>query len=222
MVWLDHGHLAWKPYDVALKLEPAARDRPLLGLFNNVAKLSPSALTAYANILRRVPEARLVLKYGDRYGVPVVRDRFRRAFADRGVMPDRLIFHERAATLEDHLRLMQAVDLALDSFPYQGTMTSLECLAVGTPIVSRCGEYYAHRATSAMMMRMGLDELVAGDDREYVEIAVQLLHNLDDLRELRSLVLERFYSSSLTDPSGLAKELENVFRHWCHTSTGSV
>jgi predicted O-linked N-acetylglucosamine transferase (SPINDLY family) len=116
--------------------------------------------------------------------------------------------------LEQHLRTLASVDLALDSFPYQGTMTSLECLSVGTPIVSCCGDYYAHRATSAMMMRMGLFELIASDTDEYIEIAVQLLYDLPSLRAMRQVVDERFRSSPLTDPAGLTRELESHFTDW--------
>ena len=206
--------LAWRPYDIAKGISVESREGPLLGVFNNVAKISPKALRTYAAIMRRVPAARLVLKYGDRYGVPAMQDRYRREFAAQGVLPHRLEFRTQAETLEEHLRTMASVDIALDAFPYQGTMTSLECFAVGTPIVSCCGAYYAHRATSAMMLRMNLHELVASDPEEYEEIAVQLLYDLDSLRSLRTVIRERFYHSTLTDPLGLARELEEKMTSW--------
>ncbi|MGB7345718.1 MAG: hypothetical protein WBD20_15995, partial [Pirellulaceae bacterium] len=225
LVWLQHAMLAWRPYEITdeirqevlgeLRDDEFANDRkPVLGLFNNVAKISPTALQTYATIMRRVPQAKLILKYGDRYGVRVLQDRYRREFAAHGVLPHRLEFRTQAETLEQHLRTLASVDLALDSFPYQGTMTSLECLSVGTPIVSCCGDYYAHRATSAMMMRMGLFELVAADADEYAEIAVQLLYDLPSLRAMRSVVDERFRDSTLADPVGLTRELESYFAVW--------
>ncbi len=214
LVWLDHAMLAWRPYKIAKDIIAEPHSGPVLGAFNNVAKISPKALKTYAAIMRRVPDARLIFKYGDRYGVPAMRDRYRREFAANGVLPDRIEFRTRAESLDDHLRTMASVDLALDAFPYQGTMTSLECLAVGTPIVSCCGDYYAHRATSAMMMRMGMHELVASDAEEYEEIAVQLLYDLDTLRQLRPQVKAMFYSGPLTDPSGLARELEEKMLGW--------
>jgi predicted O-linked N-acetylglucosamine transferase (SPINDLY family) len=224
LIWLQHAMLAWRPYRIADEIrqevssdqldEAQGDSPPVLGLFNNVAKISPSAIKTYAAIMRRVPESRLILKYGDRYGVDLLRDRYRREFAAHGVLPHRLEFRTRAESLEQHLRTLASVDLALDSFPYQGTMTSLECLSVGTPIVSCCGDYYAHRATSAMMMRMGLFELIASDTDEYIEIAVQLLYDLPSLRAMRQVVDERFRSSPLTDPAGLTRELESHFTDW--------
>lgn len=214
LVWLEHAHLAWQPYPIVEHVQVAPRGQPVVGLFNNVAKVSATAINTYAEILRRVPEARMVLKYGDRYQVPALQDRYRREFAARGVLPDRLEFRTRSESLLEHLTTMASVDLALDSFPYQGTMTSLECLAVGTPVLSCCGEYYARRATSAMMMRMRMHELVAGDPQEYAEIAVQLLGELQVLRSLRATVLQRFHEGPLTDPEGLTRELEAVFQRW--------
>ncbi|WP_186775164.1 O-linked N-acetylglucosamine transferase family protein [Allorhodopirellula solitaria] len=214
LVWLEHAHLAWRPYEIAQDISPVLGKQPVLGVFNNVAKISPAAIAAYAQILKRVPQASILFKYGDRFGVSILRDRYRQAFAAHGVPPHRLQFRTRAETLQEHLQTMANVDLALDAFPYQGTMTSLECLCVGTPIISCCGDYYAHRATSAMFIRMGLQELVADDSDEYVEIAVELLHDREGLKGLRAEVWNRFHHGALTNPHGLAGELESTFAGW--------
>jgi predicted O-linked N-acetylglucosamine transferase (SPINDLY family) len=137
-----------------------------------------------------------------------LRDRYRELFASRGVLPHRLEFCGVSQSLEEHLRTMASVDLALDPFPYQGTMTSLECLSVGTPMITRGGAYYAHRATSAMLLRMGMHELVAGDSEEYIEIGVQLLQDLSMLRELRTSVKAKFNTSPLCDPIGFMRDFE--------------
>ncbi len=210
-IYLESGFLTWQPYGAVSKIDHhVVNGAPQLGSLNNVAKISPIAIDAWADILRRVPDATLMLKYGDRYGEELVCDRFRRTFAERGIMPYRLQFRRRSETLEGHLSLMAELDLALDSFPYQGTMTSLECLAVGTPIVSLCGEYYAHRATSAMMLRLGFPELVATSTEEYVEIASQLLANPDEIRLLKEEIKERFHSSVFASPKPWVRELEQT------------
>ncbi|TWU42180.1 O-linked N-acetylglucosamine transferase, SPINDLY family protein [Novipirellula artificiosorum] len=214
LIWLDHAHLAWRPYPEVANVSVASRGAPLLGVFNNIAKISPTAIAAYATILKKAPQASVLFKYGDRYSIRSVQDRYRREFASCGVLPRQLRFQTRAETLETHLQTMMSVDLALDAFPYQGTMTSLECLSVGTPIVSCCGEFYAHRATSAMMIRLGMPELVAGDAEEYVEIAVQMLNDLSRLRELRAELRRRFLASTLTDPVGLVREIETRVCGW--------
>ncbi len=116
LVWLNHSHVTWKPYACADQLPEPRREGPVLGLFNNVAKISPSALEAYAMILRRVPEAKLLIKYGDRFGVPALQDRYHRIFAHWGVLPHRLVFYTKTLSTEEHLALMASVDLRLTRF----------------------------------------------------------------------------------------------------------
>lgn len=209
-LYLACGFLAYQAPDWIRQIheQPRSRERLRIGCFNNVAKISRSAMACWAEILKRTPEVDLTLKYGDRYQVTLVADRFREIFAANGVCPSRLDVRPMTKTYQDHFCQLAEVDLALDSFPYQGTMTTLETLSVGTPIVSLAGKYYAHRATSAMMIRLGMEELVASDEDEYVEIACQLLRNPDLLRGLRGELLERFFSSPLTDVPSFTQTLE--------------
>ena len=69
---------------------------------------------------------------------------------------------------------MSRVDAVLDSLDFSGGITSLECLAQGLPIVTLPGACLRGRQTSAMLRRIGLDELVARDAEDYVAIALRL------------------------------------------------
>ena len=216
-LWFDSGFLAWEPYEAVAKVRQSLGDStrsgpPRLGTFNNISKISTSAIRCWAQILRRSPDATLAFKYGDRYGVHIVRDRVCRLFAEHGVCSDRLEFMPLAETLQDHLSVMADVDLALDSFPYQGTMTSLECLSVGTPVLSLAGDFYAHRATSAMMMRLGMIELVAETQESYVELATQLLADPEMLRQMRFDLADAFHKSDLVNTKQFVSEWESKLR----------
>ena len=211
LIRLDCSHLAWVPYDCVKEVHPKIHSGPLrIGSFNNVAKISNSAIDCWAKILRRCPSVILHMKYGDRFEVKLVQDRFYRLFAERGVLPERIRFHPCCPTYKQHLETVQEIDLALDSFPYQGTMTSLETLSVGTPIVSKAGEYYAHRATSAMVERIGFPELVARTNEEYVEIACQILNDAKGLRALKSHVRSRFHEGALVNTREFTQQLETA------------
>ena len=107
---------------------------------------------------------------------------------------------------------MADVDLALDSFPYQGTMTSLECLSVGTPILAKAGQYYPHRSTSAILEKIGMHELTTDSVEEYEEVAVQLLKDMELLKEMRQLVRRQFYSSDLVDVEGFALKFAQLLQ----------
>jgi predicted O-linked N-acetylglucosamine transferase (SPINDLY family) len=209
LIRLESGMLAWEPYNECRNIPRKTRSGPVtVGSFNNVSKISQAAIRCWAEILKRCPDVKLTMKYGDRFEVICVQDRIRRLFAEHGVMPNRIQFSKCCSSLSEHLLAMSDVDLALDSFPYQGTMTSLETLSVGTPVVSLAGDYYAHRATSAMQYRLGFSELVGANSEEYAEICVQLIRDPDGLRALRPMISERFFHSDLTKPAVIMSDLE--------------
>ncbi|MEX1027438.1 MAG: hypothetical protein WD049_05450 [Candidatus Paceibacterota bacterium] len=131
------------------------------GSFNNVAKISRSAYTAWVEILKRVPHSHLRFKYGKSFGSKWMQEQVRSRFASAGIDTRRLEFLPAMPTLSEHLSAIGGVDVALDSFPYHGTMTTLETLTMSVPVIALRGQTYSRRASSAMLTRLGADELVA-------------------------------------------------------------
>jgi predicted O-linked N-acetylglucosamine transferase (SPINDLY family) len=95
----------------------------------------------------------------------------------------------------------------------------LETLTMSVPVITLCGETYVRRASSALMMRLGLNDLVAHTPEEYVNLAVELANNGSLLKELRLGLRERFFSSDICDVAGFVAELEATYRRlwaeWC-------
>jgi predicted O-linked N-acetylglucosamine transferase (SPINDLY family) len=195
------------------------------GVFNNPSKVSDSALAAWARILQETPGSRLVVKYGGKFVSEALRERWRDWFARTGIDPDRLSFLPAAPTVAGHYRAIGAVDIALDSFPYQGTMTTLETLGMGVPVLTLAGEMASRRASSALLLRLGLDELVAQDVANYVDKATGLARSPDKLEGLRPKIRERFLASEICDMPGFVGELEGVYRRlwreWCEKNPTS-
>lgn len=189
------------------------------GSFNNTSKLSDTILRMWAEIMKRVPESRLTFKYGDRFESEWLCERMRSVFATAGVDPARLTLLPMMKTVVEHLQAIGNVDIALDTFPYQGTHTTLETLTMSVPVITLCGETYVRRASSALMMRLGLNDLVAHSPDEYVNLAVELAGNPSLLRELRLGLRDRFLASEICDVAGFVAELEAIYRRlwaqWC-------
>jgi predicted O-linked N-acetylglucosamine transferase (SPINDLY family) len=222
LIRLQHGFLCYQPPDELPPPGPSPATKNgyvTFGSLNNIAKISESALAAWADILRRVPDSRLTFKYGDRYQSEVVCERIKSVFAHAAIDPARLRFLPSQPSLQTHLQTLAQVDLALDSFPYQGTMTTLETLAMSVPVITLCGQTYSRRASSALLLRLGLNDLVAESRDEYVDLAVALANNPPLLDDLRGGLRERFLSSEVCDVAGFVRELEatyrRVWREWC-------
>ncbi len=136
-------------------------------------------MAVWAEILRRVPAARLVLKYRG-LGDQTVKRRYLDLFAARGVEPQRLELLPSSSYAE-YLAAYHQVDVALDPFPFSGSVTTCEALWMGVPVVTCPGETFASRHSLSHLSNVGLTETIARDLDEYVELAVSLAGDLPRL-----------------------------------------
>lgn len=185
--------------------------------YNIVPKTSALTIDLWSRVLRELPDARLML--GNRgFGVAAAVERVRKQFAERAIDPGRISFQgwaPRAELLAGYNR----ADIALDTFPYNGGLTSCEAMWMGVPVVTLPGETFASRHGLAHLTAAGLPEMVARDPDDYVKIAVDLAKDLPRLATLRGGLRERLASSPLCDGRRFAENfgtlLRSAWRHWC-------
>lgn len=222
LVRMKRGFLCYRPVDDLPAPDPLPAEKNghiTFGSFNNPTKVSPTCFRMWTQILKEVPDSRLYVKYGNRFRDPALQERWASEFAAAGVDPERIAIATAIPTLLGHLQAIGAVDIAFDPYPYQGTHTTLETLSLGVPVVTLCGETYVRRASSALLMRLGFDELVARTPEEYIRIAVGLASDRESLARLRAGIRTRFRNSEICDVAGYVAELEGVYRQlwqsWC-------
>ncbi|MCC6610633.1 MAG: tetratricopeptide repeat protein [Burkholderiales bacterium] len=180
------------------------------GCFNNLAKLNPGVLKLWARILAALPDARLALQASALSDTPN-RERFRALARECGIPDDRLALRPFAPA-EQAAAAYHDIDIALDPFPFCGGMTSLDALWMGVPVVTLPHVMIAGRQTASMLANLDLSELIAGDEAQYVDIAVGLARDLDRLAGLRAGLRERFRRSPLADYAGFTRALERAYR----------
>jgi predicted O-linked N-acetylglucosamine transferase (SPINDLY family) len=181
------------------------------GCFNNTVKLSDSFLDLAARVLNAVPGSRLVLK-GGALETQSVSGRVRQRFDAAGVAPERIDLRGWTAAVEDHLDAYREIDVALDSFPYNGTTTTCEALWMGVRVVTLRGDRHTARVGASLLGWLGLDELVAGDAEEFVRICARLAGDVDGAAALRAGLRERMRASLLVDEAGFTRELERCYQ----------
>jgi len=197
------------PADMPPPGAPRAADAvPTFGMFNNFAKASPAAIEAWAEILARAPQARLLL-----VGVPPgdTRERLRAPFEARGVAADRLVFHGRVS-YDAYCALHREVDIALDSFPYAGGATTCDALWLGVPVLTLAGDAVLARSGASLLTAAGLREWIAHSPEDYVERALRLVAARDALAALRSGLRERTAASALCDAPRFMRGFEGLLR----------
>ena len=203
---------------------PSASGAPItFGSFNFHQKLSRRALNLWGQVLRAVPDSRLILKsFG--LDVPEVAQRLKRVAAEEGIDMARVEVLMPEADFAAHMALYAKVDIALDPFPYNGTTSSAEALWQGLPLVTLAGNRHAARVGASILHQLGLDELVADDRAAYVDIAAKLASDPARLLALRSGMRERMLASPFCDAPGFAKRFEvmlrDVWSRYCAQQTG--
>lgn len=210
---LPRSFLCYRPgpeTDPVPPLPSAGAGRITFGCFNNLQKLSDPFLAVAARTLDAVPGAQLVIKAKPLQFESVrahLAERFRRAGGD----PARLVLRPWAPTVGEHIASYREIDIALDSFPYNGTTTTCEALWMGAPVVTLAGDRHASRVGASLLHSMGLDSLVARDADEFVRIAAGLAGDLAALARLRAGLRERLKRSPLMDETGFVRELEEAY-----------
>jgi protein O-GlcNAc transferase len=198
---------------------PRAAGPLILGSSSNPAKLNDRVIRLWARILLDLPEARLRLKYRERFGDPLIQRRWRRLVAGEGVDPARLDFVVGDLGTEPHLKRIGETDIALDPFPFNGATTTYEALWMGVPVVSLTGERFVGRMGLALLAQIGLADLAAASESDYVAKVVGLARDQGRLARLRSSLRDRLKRSPLLDAAFHARQVEAVFRlmwqDWC-------
>jgi predicted O-linked N-acetylglucosamine transferase (SPINDLY family) len=137
-----------------------------------------------------------------------------------GIEAERVEFAE-ICPRRDYLKLYHRLDVVLDPFPYNGHTTSLDALWMGVPVVSLAGTSPVSRGGLGILTNIGLPELIAWSQEEYVNQASALARDLPRLARLRATLRSRMEASPLMDARGFTQAIENAYRtmwrHWCHT-----
>ena len=209
---------------------PAPAQRPaegvIFGCFNSPSKVTDSCLIAWGRLLRSIPGSRLLLK-GFGFGKEGIRKHFTERFASCGVTMDRIDLVDRTNSTREHLAQYHKVDIALDTFPYNGTTTTCEALWMGVPVVTLKGDRHAARVGASLLTSIGRTEWIASSVDEYLKIAAQLAANPANLRETKGQIRTEMSNSVLLDHVGQAARFGDAIRRcwiqWCEgCDPGSV
>ncbi|MHA7817172.1 MAG: O-linked N-acetylglucosamine transferase family protein [Pseudohaliea sp.] len=205
---LDQPRLVYEApaYAPPVTVRPATAGELVFGSFNRHEKTSTAVVEAWSALLRAVPSARLLLK-NRAYAEAELRDSFLSRFTERGIAPERIEFRP-ASPHAGMLAEYADMDIALDTFPYNGGLTTCEALWMGTPVLTLEGSRIISRQSSAMLQSVGLDDFVARTQEEFVSKGAWWAAHRDGLVTLRAGLRERMAASPLTDGAAYTRALE--------------
>ncbi len=191
--------------------------RVTLGSLHRYQKISQQVLDLWAQVMRALPSARLLLFHTSLTGD--VKDHLHTQLTRRGIDPRR--FELLDQTDDPHyLYVYHRIDIGLDVFPWNGGTTVREALWMGVPVVGLYGDRSSARSTAAALHQAGLPELIARSPSEYVQIVEHLSNDLNRLQDLRDSIRRRVRDTLCNAPAvtrGIERAYRQMWRKWCQS-----
>lgn len=195
------------------------------GSFNNLAKINEGVVTLWSELLNEFPTAYMLIK-NPSLSDQSSRERCLEMFARHGISADRVRLMGLAVTTREHLDAYSQMDIALDTFPYNGTTTTCEALYMGVPVITLAGRAHAGRVGVSLLTSLGLTNCVAETHEDYVSRAGALAEDLPSLVELRKTLRSRMQKSPLCNGPAFAGKMEQAYRAmwntWCDSKPQEV
>jgi protein O-GlcNAc transferase len=182
------------------------------GSFNSLSKISATTIECWGKILGALPQSRLRLT---RIRSPQRAADIVSILEQSGIEPARIDC--LPYTIEVPVESPFAgVDIALDTYPYNGVTTTCESLFSGVPVISLHGAQGASRSGLSILRALGLGDLVASTSAQYAQIAIGLARDLPRLEQLRRSLQAIFERSALRDENSFAPAFEAQLRAAWH------
>jgi len=178
--------------------------------FHNHKKITDKSLRMWRRILERCENSRLKI-----LGCQFISDE------------DRDIFHERVGKIglpmervnilpmlpaKEYFAAYNDVDIMVDTYPFSGATTTFDALRMGRPIITLVGDRHVTRVSYSLLKRVGLEDLAAFSEDEYVEKAVTLAGDHERLRKINAELPRRVEESPLSNQTAFQKNFEKIIR----------
>jgi len=212
-IWrLPESYLCYTPpaFPVTIQPLPAlSAGHITFGCFNNLTKVNDAVVALWSKVLNALPGSVLLLRTKQLQSSRVSEHILQR-FAEQGIASGRLILDGTFSSRQELFEAYNRVDIALDSFPYTGTTTSVEGLWMGVPVITRKGNSFLSHIGESIAHNAGLADWIADNDDDYVAKAVMHTQNLECLAELRAGLRQRVLASPLFNAPLFARNFENA------------
>ncbi len=205
----------WTAYGLDDKL-PALTEKPAgapitFGVINHIGKHSREFINLWVQILKRNPDARLLVKSVE-FSDASLRISVTDYLEEMGVDRQRLTLMGQSRNHDDHLDVYNTIDVCLDPFPYNGGTSTADALSMGVPVISLTGDALKSRMGVAILTASGFPQWIGDSHEAYVQIATDLAQTGTSLNE-KQHTRDTFLNSEMTDGPGLVKELERAYRN---------
>jgi len=219
LVFLPNGFLCYNPGNI----QPPIKNLPslskgyiLFGCCNNPKKINSIIIKIWVDLLKAVPNSKLLLKFKEGDDAEV-KEHIWSLFSKQGMdFPKKHVMIFGPVSYEAHLDTYNSIDIALDTYPYNGTTTTCQALFMGVPVITLAGRHHASRVGLDILSRLDMQFFAAQSPDEYVKKAVALASKPEALAQIRATMRQRLAASSLCNYELITSDIENAYRRMWH------
>jgi tetratricopeptide (TPR) repeat protein len=211
IIRLKQSYLTFQVGYATPDIEIPVDDEPFtFGCLGSAYKITPEVRAAWIRLLSETNGTRLLVR-NRVLGEESHRKWFLDFFTSEEIDSERVILLGPTEH-EEFLQTYGKVDLALDTFPYNGGTTTMEALWQGVPLICFKGDRWVSRTSATLLNSAGLYDFVGEDEKEYVDIAKKWSapEQKSKLRKLRTEMRGRLENSTVCDGAGLAQNFERI------------
>ena len=178
------------------------------GIINNSRKYSNAFMETVATILRRCPDAQLIIK-SICFVEPEGKKRIIHRLEEYGINIQRVILLDWERSDNDYLKSYNQIDVCLDPFPYGGATSTCDSLIMGIPVITTSGKGMVGQLAASILKNSSQKHNISKNREDYVEKAVSYwkkgVRHKRDREKLRRKVMR----SPLMDAKRFTSALEN-------------
>lgn len=218
--------------DIEIKPPPILNNGYItFGSFNNMMKHSAQQMRSWGKVLLAIPNSRLLVR-DKAFFWQDEKDRWLKRFIEHAVdqnapgynfktipkLKQRILLRAGVPDYMGACEMYNEMDVMLDSWPYNGTITSTEAVLMGVPLVTMyrpgASSCHSHNVGASICHQVGLSDLIATSDDEFVEISQRLAADPQRIQDLKASLRDRALATiSKSVPDTICRELEAEFRN---------
>jgi len=179
----------------------------IFACFNNAYKITPHIFDVWMRLLKEVPGSVLWLSKPSEKAIL----NLQREAENRGIASTRLIFATRTPGRPEHLSRLRLADLFLDTPNYNAHATAADALWAGLPVLTQIGNTFAGRVAASQVSTLGLNELIAHSEAEYIAKALEFASDPEALKSIRQKLEANRVHSPLFNTKQYVKDLESLY-----------
>jgi predicted O-linked N-acetylglucosamine transferase (SPINDLY family) len=178
--------------------------------FHNTLKITDKTLHMWRGILDKSRDSRLKIM-GYHYAGEKALERLDQRLRKTGFPMERVSVLPHC-DIKNYFAAYNDVDIMLDTYPFSGATTTFDALRMGRPIITLVGERHVSRVSYSLLKHVGLEDLAAFSEDEYVEKAVTLAGDHERLSKINAELPRQVENSPLTNQPAFRENFEKLIR----------